>query len=102
MARYYVVRNGDSAASEGGLMFEGLGFIFMLGIIVMSLLIMSMLIFGCADCTDDPDEKTRKGSFGGGGAMGIGVYGCGGTTCGGGGAACGGGGGGGGGCGGGC
>lgn len=60
MARYYVVANGGNAASGGSLMFEGLGFMFMLGTIVMSLSILSMLTIGCGDCGDKPQTTSKK------------------------------------------
>ncbi|KAL2503405.1 Uncharacterized protein Fot_37253 [Forsythia ovata] len=97
MVRHFVVANGGNAVSEGGLFYGGLGFVFMLGMIVMSLSIISMIILGCADGAHDSKKKKKR--RGGGdadcancGEACVGCAGCGGGDGGGG---CGGGGGGG-------
>ncbi|KAL9145573.1 hypothetical protein ABFS82_13G053000 [Erythranthe guttata] len=81
---------GNYGASEGGFIFEGSGFMLMVGMFVLSISIMSFLIFACADDGSDDPRKRRDGDGGGGGAAGCGDGGGGvGGGCGGG---CGGGG----------
>ncbi|KAL6514582.1 hypothetical protein OROGR_020161 [Orobanche gracilis] len=89
----HAVTYGATATSGQGLMFDGtVGFMLMLGMIVLSLSIMSTLIFSCSDCF----QKKGRRNFGGGATSGGGDY-DGGGYCGGdggGGGNCGGGGGG--------
>ncbi|KAL7087261.1 hypothetical protein ACP275_13G056700 [Erythranthe tilingii] len=85
---------GNYGASERGFMFEGSGFMLMVGMFVLSISIMSLLIFSCADDGSDNPRKRRDGDGGGGGGGGCGDGGEG--DGGGGGGGCGGGGGGGG------
>ncbi|KAL7129258.1 hypothetical protein ABFS83_13G053300 [Erythranthe nasuta] len=90
MTRLLAIEN--YGASERGFMFEGSGFMFIVGMFVLSISIMSFLIFACADDGSDNRRKRRDEDGGGGGGGG----GCG--NGGGGGDGGGGGGGGGGGC----
>ncbi|KAI3465937.1 hypothetical protein Pfo_022600 [Paulownia fortunei] len=83
MVRVLAVANGGNVGSEAGLVFQGSGLMYMLGMIVLSVSIMSMLIFACADHGSSKRRK-RWGRSGGGGGGGCGSGGCGGG-CGGGG-----------------
>ncbi|KAL7087319.1 hypothetical protein ACP275_13G061400 [Erythranthe tilingii] len=89
-----VLGTRNNGANEGGFMFEGSGFMLMVGMFVLSISIMSFLIFACSD---DPQKKRRGGLIisggdghhggggGGGGGGGRGGGGGGEGGCGGGG-----------------
>ena len=81
MVRFFVM----TTANEAGVMKEGSGSTFMLGMTFMSVAVMSLVIFGCGDCSRKPFKSgggggrcgSGGGYYGGGGGSGSGV-GCGG------------------------